>query len=162
MTVQSKDVSPLARKSCTACHQTYPIKEGFYRDPRGADGHLSRCKRCIIAYQKEHASRDREKYLRQKRAEAKRNHRPRRNRLLVKLYGITLAQYEAMEEKQGGACAICLGPQVGRRSKYLCVDHCHDTGKVRGLLCDKCNKGIGLLNHDQDTLIAAMRYLAVQ
>ncbi|NBU34381.1 hypothetical protein EBS40_07195 [bacterium] len=62
---------------------------------------------------------------------------------LERTYGITLEQYDELLESQGGVCAICREMCVsGRR---LCVDHDHDTGKVRGLLCGRCNFGIGSL-----------------
>lgn len=55
--------------------------------------------------------------------------------------------------KQGGRCAVC------GEEKKLHVDHCHDTGKVRGMLCFACNTGIGKLKDDPDLLLAAHRYL---
>ncbi len=57
----------------------------------------------------------------------------------MKLYGITLEQYEEMLEAQGGVCKICGDPPPTGRKKYLSVDHCHQTGRVRGLLCTQCN-----------------------
>lgn len=62
---------------------------------------------------------------------------------LKKLYGITVEQYNEMLESQGGVCAICHDNNI--RELKLAVDHDHETGKVRGLLCDRCNRGIGLL-----------------
>ena len=61
-------------------------------------------------------------------------------------YGITIEQYKEMSEKQNGLCAICHKPETQERKgiKYsLAVDHCHRTGKVRGLLCFKCNSAMG-------------------
>ena len=69
-----------------------------------------------------------------------------RGRHLMREYGITLEQYAEMEAKQGGLCAICKQPETQERKgvKYrLAVDHCHKTGKVRGLLCFKCNSAMG-------------------
>lgn len=69
-----------------------------------------------------------------------------RARHLMNEYGITLEQYEQMHQKQNGLCAICLQPETQERKgiKYrLAVDHCHKTGKVRGLLCFKCNTAMG-------------------
>lgn len=56
-------------------------------------------------------------------------------------YGITLTQYEAMLERQGGKCALC-GEHGSSRVRRLAVDHCHKTDKVRGLLCVKCNTAL--------------------
>jgi len=77
------------------------------------------------------------------------------NRLL-RQYGITAEQYRVMRAAQGGRCKIC-GRDPG--AKKLVVDHCHDTGKVRGLLCGACNHGIGFLP-TATVLQAAIRYLA--
>jgi hypothetical protein len=74
---------------------------------------------------------------------------------LKRLYGISVAEYDALLAKQGGVCAICR--QHSKRR--LCVDHCHLTGTVRGLLCDRCNLGLGYLKEDQASLVAALAYL---
>jgi hypothetical protein len=69
-----------------------------------------------------------------------------RARHLMREYGITVEQYNAMEVQQGGVCAICKQPETQERNgvKYrLAVDHCHKAGKVRGLLCFKCNSAMG-------------------
>ena len=79
-------------------------------------------------------------------------------REMVRKYGLTMAEFEAMLASQGGVCAICGGPPNGPGKRYH-VDHCHDTKKVRGLLCGKCNTAIGLLNHDPARLRAAAKYL---
>jgi len=73
-------------------------------------------------------------------------------------YGITLEEYDVMYEQQKGVCAICSLPQTGRAER-LCVDHNHETGKVRGLLCSHCNRGIGLLKDDYRILNRAASYL---
>lgn len=84
----------------------------------------------------------------------------RRNSQLRILYGITHADYEALLESQGGACAIC-GATSPRKTnkKHFSVDHCHDTGKVRGILCDPCNNGLGRFNDDPQLLRSALEYL---
>lgn len=79
---------------------------------------------------------------------------------LVNTYGITQADYDRMFAEQGGVCAICRKPQHHSRFSNLCVDHCHKTGAVRGLLCSSCNRAIGYLGDDLDRLQAAIRYLA--
>lgn len=72
-------------------------------------------------------------------------------------FGITLAEYNDMLEKQDGLCAICGQPPRGQRR--LGVDHCHETGKVRQLLCHPCNSGMGLLGDNIETLQRAIAYL---
>lgn len=68
-----------------------------------------------------------------------------------------------MLASQGGVCAICGQPETivkkGGVVASLAIDHCHETGKVRGLLCGRCNLGIGCLRHDAETALAAAEYL---
>ena len=85
---------------------------------------------------------------------------PRRNARLKHRYGITAAEYDAMYEAQKGCCAICgkhaeAGSSPAHWKNKLAVDHCHDTGKVRGLLCNDCNAGIGHLGNERVALAAA-------
>lgn len=81
---------------------------------------------------------------------------------LKRTYGVTLDWYNEQHAKQIGVCAICAKPEttvIHGRQVSLAVDHCHDTGKVRGLLCVSCNQGIGMLKHDRDLLQKAIAYL---
>ena len=80
---------------------------------------------------------------------------------LKRSYGLTVEQYEAMVSVQGGKCAIC-GKVPGNTSHIdgrLHVDHCHDTDRVRDLLCTGCNKGIGQFGDDPELLEKAIAYL---
>ena len=77
---------------------------------------------------------------------------------LKRKFNITPEDYNRMFEEQAGRCKIC-NTHASNFTKALAVDHCHTTGKVRGLLCDKCNRGIGLLGDDVEILKAAVRYL---
>lgn len=82
-------------------------------------------------------------------------------------FGLTLKDYNRMFEAQGGACAICYKPESKLlRSKAnlqyvqrLSVDHDHQTTKVRGLLCSKCNRALGYFNDDPELLIRAAAYV---
>lgn len=81
---------------------------------------------------------------------------------LKNTYGISHKQYRGMLDQQGGVCAICGGDGFLMREHHknrLVVDHDHKTGKVRGLLCHNCNRGIGLLQDSQSTLNSAIKYL---
>lgn len=73
-------------------------------------------------------------------------------------YGIGLEEYNKLLQEQGGVCAICGGTEM-KRGKYLCVDHDHVTGKIRGLLCDQCNHAIGKFKDDPTLLLKAIDYL---
>lgn len=75
----------------------------------------------------------------------------------LKKYGLTVEQYNEMQEKQSGRCAICNQPE--EQDRRLAVDHCHATGKVRALLCQSCNTGLGLFRDSEALLMAAANYL---
>lgn len=78
--------------------------------------------------------------------------------ILRRTFGITLDEYNGMYESQNGLCAICGKPDEveGRR---LAVDHNHDTGHIRALLCGNCNRGLGNFQDDPEMLVKATRYL---
>jgi hypothetical protein len=80
-----------------------------------------------------------------------------RVRKLKREYQLTLEEFAVMEKAQGGRCLICNNPPP--EGKNLYVDHCHTTGKVRGLLCMKCNAGLGMFRDNLELLKSAMGYL---
>jgi Autographiviridae endonuclease VII len=107
-------------------------------------------------------ARDRREYMRRWVAKARRDDPYYFRIAAMRRYGVTREWYETTLEKQGHACAIC-GKQedkeIGGKVLSLAVDHCHDTKRVRGLLCSNCNRGIGHLKHDIAILEAAIAYL---
>ncbi len=133
-----KDVD--GSRVCTKCGESKPITE-YYKTGKGDKRHGS-CKTCYKA--KVAQNKDPAKI---------------RDRGLQKAYGITSEEYERMLESQGGCCAICKCPPPDHRKKFLAVDHDHVTGKVRGLLCDNCNRGIGLLGDSLDRILDVVEYL---
>lgn len=150
-----------------------PCRNGHIRIRRVSDGH---CLDCDKAYQKrkrknrpEDVSRMRKAYYertRERQLELRRINyaKPevkaaRRNKDLMKSYGITSDDYLLMLESQNNVCAICRGPQTNTRTNYFDVDHCHKTGKVRGLLCTNCNHGIGKFQDDKELMLHAYNYL---
>jgi hypothetical protein len=76
---------------------------------------------------------------------------------LARQYGLTLAQFDELVFYQENSCAICKTTFESRSTTF--VDHCHKTNKVRGLLCSKCNFGIGLFKDDTEILSRAIEYL---
>jgi hypothetical protein len=83
-----------------------------------------------------------------------------RDYFLKHKFGITTKDYDRMLIAQNNCCAICKSTSKGdKRSKNFHVDHCHATGKIRGLLCSACNKGLGLFTDSQDKLKGAIEYL---
>lgn len=84
-------------------------------------------------------------------------------RALRDSFGMSLKDFQAMHEAQDGKCAICGTKDAGThrgKSKALAVDHDHKTGKIRGLLCEACNQGIGKLKDDPEILRKAADYLS--
>jgi hypothetical protein len=105
---------------------------------------------CLRCYQKENKKARANTPV----AKAKR----RRNKIFAK-YKITMAEYEAMNRKQSGKCAICFDLPENQPYGVLCIDHCHKTGKVRGLLCKECNTGLGRFEDKLQILSNAIDYL---
>lgn len=78
---------------------------------------------------------------------------------LRRFYGISLVQFKILNGAQGGQCKICGGPPTGKM-KRLCVDHCHISGNIRGLLCRACNSLLGHAKDNPEILKKAIAYLA--
>ena len=85
----------------------------------------------------------------------------RRGYRLKSEFGITLEDYDRMVAAQGGKCAICLlpPPGTGRNTKRLHIDHDHDTGEIRGLLCHACNTSLGQLGEDHERMQRMIDYV---
>lgn len=126
------------------------------RTRKRIDGLSFYCKKCNHLADQAQKDRDPETYR------ARQARRSYKWALRTK-YGLTLAEYEAMADAQGGVCAICKRPQTAVSKtgavKLMPVDHDHRTGKNRGLLCDPCNIGLGAFEDDIVRLSAAIDYL---
>lgn len=143
-------------KPCARCKEVKPASE-FNRDPKLKSGLQSWCRPCMAWNSKRHYRNNRQAQIGRSRQWALDNPercRARDRRRRFAAYGITEQQFDEMLEDQGGCCAICKSKDNG-----FAVDHCHNSGAVRGILCQKCNKGIGLLGDDPNVIIAAARYL---
>ena len=88
----------------------------------------------------------------------------RRNSILKTKFGITLDQYNDMLKEQNYRCMVCNQVETRRGNKggirSLAVDHCHTSGKIRGLLCGNCNVALGLLNEDRDRIYKLLEYIS--
>jgi hypothetical protein len=82
----------------------------------------------------------------------------KRNNHYKHKYNITLDDYNKMLDEQSHSCKIC-NSHKDLFKKALCVDHCHSTGKIRGLLCDDCNVGLGKYKDQEELMIKAANYL---
>jgi hypothetical protein len=155
-------------KTCTKCHQTKPVLS-FYAHRGTKDRVSTYCKDCqkaaSRAWTAAHAEHVRARNAAYNADPANRAKKPRANRQWwLKQYGIDVEQYEAMLADQGGVCAICLLPEryVDARTgnpRRLSVDHDHQTGRVRGLLCGRCNRSVGQFADDHERLARAAAYL---
>lgn len=81
------------------------------------------------------------------------------DRYLRSKYQLSLVEYRSLEQKQGGVCAICGCSPCSTKEKRLSVDHCHATGRVRGLLCKTCNWILGQFKESPERFRAAATYL---
>jgi hypothetical protein len=165
-------------KICTKCQQVKPRSEF----PLHKGKERSRCKPChsqdamewarsngekrrayhrqwiaanrdkVRAYAKKHYGKRSPEVIQKKNEYRKRSH-------LARKYGMTQSDWDAMFAAQGGVCALCKVPgRVGKHGK-LAVDHCHATGRVRGLLCTPCNISIGILGETPEQWEVVWRYL---
>jgi hypothetical protein len=130
-------------KKCTNCKEHKDISE-FKKSKRAKDGLDSWCKKCTSG-------------LRAKNLESYR--KTERARELKQKYNITLQDYENMRIAQNFKCAICNKVETESYNNKLCIDHDHKTRKVRDLLCDKCNVGLGSFLDNPKSLIKASKYL---
>jgi len=144
-------------KRCGRCGEEKELSE-FPVHRRKKDGHNSWCFSCKKAYDKEYHREHREEILKSQKAYRRENIEREQDSQYRRRYGISLAQYDAMLERQANTCAIC-GKTPEENEQRLSVDHDHDTGEVRSLLCNGCNGALGLMQDDPDVLQAACDYL---
>ncbi|HEC62410.1 MAG TPA: hypothetical protein ENI27_09215 [bacterium] len=148
-------------KICTKCKQERLV-EKFYGNKRARDGYDCWCKLC----HKEHSL----EYYRQNRAWICKRQRKRHlingdyqlRYDLHRHFNITLEQYNAMLHYQNGKCAICECSEThtcNGKIKRLGVDHDHKSGKIRGLLCHKCNRALGLFQDNPELMKKAAAYV---
>lgn len=148
----------MGMKHCRRCDQTKPLTE-YHRDSGATDGHTSYCKECQLKKSRQWYADNTERARASGRARWSGRSERGRNYLLQKKYGITLDDYRAMLDRQGGVCAICGGLDRTQDGRAMPVDHCHRTGKVRGILCSHCNRAVGLLGDDPEVITRAASYL---
>lgn len=160
-------------KTCRICGETKPL-EDFYAMVGMRDGHRNECKVCNLAQKQQRYEADPGKHIARVQAwqhqnkehvnayQRRNNARPERKRRARDAYyrrtfGLSADEFDARLGAQGGGCAIC-GARPERVAS-LHLDHCHETGEIRGICCSRCNQGLGLFRDDPDLLEAAVRYL---
>ncbi len=123
-------------RECVTCG-VYKKWADFNTARKETTGHRSTCKECIAK---------------------KRCRKKQKDKDLRRNYGISLTEYNQMLDDQHHGCKIC-GKDKQQNGRDLAVDHCHSTGKVRGLLCNNCNRALGYFEDDQNRMRLAMQYL---
>lgn len=171
--------APVGMKRCRCCKEQKPESDfNKVLDERHPDGFRQKCKSCRNTVRRRRRGEVREKVNSRKmelwhqltddqkrESYQKRSHKVFVWKLSAK-FGITLEQYEGMVSRQGNKCAIC-GVHASEASrsnpnKRLHIDHCHKTGRVRGLLCNACNVGLGSFRDSQEVMNKAISYLSSQ
>jgi Autographiviridae endonuclease VII len=142
-------------KTCGKCKAVKPLSAFVMDHQRGRQ--KSYCLSCTSAAAKEWRKRN-PNYERQRYQSDKTGTRERH---LIRKYKVTLADYERMLKQQNGRCAICQATEESQHKGVFHVDHCHATGRVRGLLCRGCNHILGHVKDDPQKLRAAIDYLGV-
>lgn len=153
----AKGAGKTATKRCPRCERVLP-RSAFRLRPNGWSE--SYCVPCMSAYSAEHAVH-----------RSKRSSESQRVRNIAR-YGLTVEQFDEMVAAQGGVCAICgqapvavkgIAPALRpARDPVLHIDHDHETGRVRGLLCTRCNSGIGFFGDNAKLLRVAVKYLTTK
>lgn len=124
-------------KVCCKCQKELPIIN--FSKNSGAHGYRKTCNPCRSLKNKDYTS-------------------GHKNSQLKKYYGITIDDYNDMFLQQSGCCKICTTHQ-SKLLKALSVDHCHKTGKIRGLLCGRCNMALGQFKDSFELCLKASKYL---
>jgi hypothetical protein len=160
-------MEPVRKKVCSTCKIEKEITE-FSKDKTEKDGYTYSCKVCRNKRYNEWASKNKDK-VRERNAkrwetrkayyQSERGIESSRRAHLKRMFGITLEEYNTMLEEQNGVCGICKKPESYGRASFLSVDHCHNSETIRGLLCNNCNRAIGLLKDDIEVLENAVKYL---
>ena len=138
-------------KLCVICKEHKSFSE-FYEYRKSPDGKCNRCKVCDNSNRRKYKAENKIKVRRQQREQ----------HLRVK-FNMTQADYLAILKSQDHSCAICgkhyTDNDVAGKVDHLSVDHCHDTGGIRGLLCHQCNRALGMFRDSQDLLYKAYKYI---
>lgn len=136
----------MKKKKCSKCKK----KKELSKFQNKGHGYYTHCKSCRNKQAREYRKTDagKKSTLKQR---------------LRQRYKITLEEYDTLWEKQNGVCAVCKQCEIVKcmsgAIRRLCVDHDHKTGKVRGLLCQKCNKALGYVDDSVEQLKALISYL---
>lgn len=132
-------------KHCGKCSRDLPLT-AFAKNKAKKDGLQERCTECRNKH-----------YVAKGKFTKKPPTKEQKRKQVIRSYGLTEEEFNTMLKNQGHKCAICGTTDWGRPSPS--IDHCHTTGKVRGLLCNNCNRALGLFKDNPETLKRAAEYL---
>ncbi len=127
--------NPGDSKLCTGCKQVLPISQ-FDKNRAQGSRYSCRCKACVSDFKRGY-----------------------NRRIRGRKYGLSPEQVREMVDAQDNKCKLCGAPAEDEPTGVLAIDHCHATDKVRGLLCMKCNMGLGAFRDDPRLLLAAAKYV---
>ena len=142
-------------KTCVVCGQRKPFS-CYTKQSNSPDGKANQCKDCLKVYRQTVKERQQE-WAKQYNIS---NREQIQKKGLMRRYGVTDEWYFETLKNQKYTCDICESPEaLGNGNKYFHVDHNHKTGKVRGLLCSRCNTALGNFRDSKETLLKAVEYL---
>lgn len=140
-------------KICTVCKQNKEYKQ-YHKSKATKDGYGYRCISCDRAARENYRKTNEDRFR-----------KVARKKQLKHKYGLSTGDYEKMLLSQNSGCAICETKNPNGETsdsdfmKHFSVDHCHNSGKVRGLLCTACNRALGFLQESPKILSRALEYL---
>lgn len=145
--------------TCKKCDTTKPLSE-FPKAKGNLSGYSHSCKECRKAYLRDWKASNTEEVLKRNREATRRYAATEKGvraaiQKKANMYGISAEEYVEVMSKNNGLCEIC----SERPSVHL--DHCHETGNIRGALCIQCNTGLGLFGDNVEKLLSAQRYLTL-
>ncbi|KKN19342.1 hypothetical protein LCGC14_0946770 [marine sediment metagenome] len=158
----------ILNKVCSTCEQELSLGE-FQKDLSRKDGLNKQCRKCSAIraakyrqstsgsqVQRKYYRKNRDKILTYTKAYQKARPLATRNRALLRRYSLTIEQHQQIYSSQNCCCALCGNPTPYDK---IHTDHEHETGKVRGLLCCRCNMGLGFWEDSIEGLQRAIEYL---
>lgn len=142
-------------KKCNRCKIERSIEE-FHIHKKCIGGRTTICKYCVSKSCKEWQDKNKDKMKEYRKKNSKTHSEKYRENFIKNKYGISSLEYESLLVQQNYQCKICKS-QI--KNKRLHIDHCHNTGKIRGLLCSNCNTSLGLIKDNIQTLKDMILYL---
>lgn len=148
----------VSTKRCSRCLEIKAIE--LFR--KRAKGYESYCKQCEANYNKEYLknwvikNRNKSNTIKTKYQKSSKGKINSKYSKIKSRYGLTKEEYDRLIISTGNICSLCNNEFIN--NKY-CVDHCHSTGKIRGIICDRCNKALGLVKDSKTTLMNMLNYL---